>query len=81
VTTRTPRVRGLMVWAAIAFLCAAAGCSGSGSESAAPTAGASAELALDLGGGKHTVLAGETSNPPSATRRGFAPPFTGHASA
>jgi len=35
-----------MAWAAIAFVCVAAGCSGSNSESAA-----SAELTLDLGGG------------------------------
>ena len=35
-TTRTHRVWGLMAWAAIAFLCAAATCSGSDSESAAP---------------------------------------------
>jgi len=51
VPTRTPKVRGLIVCAALAFLCAAAGCSGSGSESAAPTAAAPAELTLDLGGG------------------------------
>ena len=45
-TARTQRVSGLMAWAAIAFVCVAAGCSGSNSESAAP-----AELTLDLGGG------------------------------
>jgi formylglycine-generating enzyme required for sulfatase activity len=35
----------------LAFLCAAAGCSGSGSESAVPKAAAPAELTIDLGGG------------------------------
>jgi len=60
-TTRTQRAWGLIVWAALAFLCAAAGCSGSGSEPAAPagarpapaapTAATPAELTLDLGGG------------------------------
>ena len=44
-TARTQRVSGLMAWAAIAFVCVAAGCSGSNSESAAP-----AELTHDLGG-------------------------------
>ena len=44
--TRTQRACALVVWAALAFLCAAAGCSGSGSEKGAP-----AELTLDLGGG------------------------------
>jgi formylglycine-generating enzyme required for sulfatase activity len=42
VTTRTPRVRGLVVWAAIAFVCVATGCSDSGEP---------AGLTLDLGGG------------------------------
>ena len=45
-TAPTQRAWGLIVWAALAFLCAAAGCSGSGSQPAAP-----AELTLDLGGG------------------------------
>jgi len=45
-TAPTQRAWGLIVWAASAFLCAAAGCSGSGSQPAAP-----AELTLDLGGG------------------------------
>ena len=49
--TRTERAWALVVSAALALLCAAAGCSGSGSRPAVPTAGAPAELMLDLGGG------------------------------
>ena len=44
--TRSNVAWGLSVQVGLGFLCAAAGCSGSGSESAAP-----AELTLDLGGG------------------------------
>jgi formylglycine-generating enzyme required for sulfatase activity len=44
-------VSGLIVCAALAFLFAAAGCLGSGSQPAAPTTAAPAELTLDLGGG------------------------------
>ena len=46
VTTRMSRVLGLVVWAATALVCVAAGCSGSGADPGAP-----AELTLDLGGG------------------------------
>jgi len=49
--TRTERAWALVVSAALAFVCAAAGCSGSGSRPAAPTPAAPAELTLDLGGG------------------------------
>ena len=45
-----------MAWAAIAFVCVAAGCSGSGSEAAAPTPAAPAEVTLDLGGGVTTKM-------------------------
>jgi len=45
--TRTRRAWGLIVWAGLAFLCAAAGCSGSGSQPAAPaTPAAPAEQGL-----------------------------------
>ena len=55
-TTRTQRASGLIVCAAIAFLCTAAGCLGARSEPAAPApavpaSAAPAELTLDLGGG------------------------------